>query len=262
MSVICVNSPLESLFREVASARRGIRRTRVRSSLKDKRERLYISDPEERSAPLCIAADVRNLGPPRCGLDRTSAISGQCARTDVQMGSGERGPAYGNIYTRKDKVAHEQSIVSWAARGWLRRTQTPRAEQKHLSGRRTGRGRASPHTRAGSHNILDNPKVHLRKTQCYKSGIARCGTHGGESRTLASSLNMNTTGTWMQVSSIQPVGQTSLRVVDRRSGHLHVKGTIRKSDLECDWNVRKRSSKGTTTRARAKCCARCEEWLL
>ena len=27
----------------------------------------------------------------------------------------------------------------------------------------------------------------------------------------------------MQVSSIQPVGQTSLRVVDRRGGHLHVR---------------------------------------
>ena len=52
---------------------------------------------------------------------------------------------------------------------------------------------------------------------------------------------------------------TSLRVVDRRSGHLHVKGAIRKSDLECEWNEQKKSSKGTTTTAHETWRVRCED---
>ena len=55
---------------------------------------------------------------------------------------------------------------------------------------------------------------------------------------------------------------TSLRVVDRHSGHLHVKGAIWKSDLECEWNVQKRSSKGTTTTAHETWRARCEDGCL
>ena len=38
-----------------------------------------------------------------------------------------------------------------------------------------------------------------------------------------------------------------------------MQGTIRKSDLECGWNVQKRSSKGTTTTARETWRARCED---
>ena len=43
------------------------------------------------------------------------------------------------------------------------------------------------------------------------------------------------------------------------SGHLHVEGTIRKSDSECDCNVQKRSSKGVTTTAHETWRARCED---
>ena len=54
----------------------------------------------------------------------------------------------------------------------------------------------------------------------------------------------------VQAIAVQPIGQKSQRVVDRRSGHLHVKGTMRVQDLKCEWSVRKRSSKtGTTTTA-------------
>ena len=60
-------------------------------------------------------------------------------------------------------------------------------------------------------------------------------------------------------SAIQPMGRKSQRVVDRRSGHLHVKGRVRKSDLECEWNVQKRSSKGTTTTAHVTWRAFCED---
>ena len=43
------------------------------------------------------------------------------------------------------------------------------------------------------------------------------------------------------------------RDVDRRSGHLHVKGTMRMMDLKRLWSVRKRSSKaGATTIAHEK----------
>ena len=60
--------------------------------------------------------------------------------------------------------------------------------------------------------------------------------------------------------AIQPIGhQTMHLVVDRRSCHLHVKGTIGKSDLGCEKNVQKRSRKGTTTTAHATWHARCED---
>ena len=56
------------------------------------------------------------------------------------------------------------------------------------------------------------------------------------------------------------MGQKSQRVVDRSSGHLHVKGTMRVQDLKCEWSVRMRSSKaGTTTIAHETWRAKCED---
>ena len=47
--------------------------------------------------------------------------------------------------------------------------------------------------------------------------------------------------------------------MDRHNGHLPVKRNIKKSDLECEWNVQKRSSKTTTTTAHESWRARCED---